>query len=106
MHATVHRNGASNHVCAAIAAADRSLPQVLTAATAAPYLIALAAAAAGVCPTPLLCCMLLSLPAAKSLLDFAFTNHTVPAQIAPLKKYGVRWHVAMGLSLVAGLLIS
>ncbi|KAF6265571.1 UbiA prenyltransferase family-domain-containing protein [Scenedesmus sp. NREL 46B-D3] len=80
--------------------------QVLLAATAAPYLVALAAAAAGACPTPLLGCLLLSLPAAKSLLDFAFANHTVPAQIAPLKKYGVRWHVAMGLSLVAGLLIS
>ncbi|WIA34374.1 hypothetical protein OEZ86_012710 [Tetradesmus obliquus] len=80
--------------------------QVLLAATAGPYLIALAAAAAGVCPTPLLGCLLLSLPAAKSLLDYAFANHTVPAQIAPLKKFGVRWHVAMGLSLVAGLLIS
>lgn len=80
--------------------------QVLLAATAGPYLIALAAAAAGVCPTPLLGCLLLSLPAAKSLLDYAFANHTVPAQIAPLKRFGVRWHVAMGLSLVAGLLIS
>lgn len=80
--------------------------QVLLVATAAPYMIALAAAAAGVCPTPLLCSLLLSLPAAKALLDFAYTHHTVPAQIAPLKKYGVKWHIATGLSLVVGLLVS
>jgi 1,4-dihydroxy-2-naphthoate octaprenyltransferase len=82
------------------------LLQVLLAATAAAYLISLAATAAGVLPIPLLSCILLSLPAAKRLLDFAYANHAVPAQIAPLKKYGVCGHVAMGLSLVAGLLIS
>jgi hypothetical protein len=102
----MHLSNKNAQVCVTVAARWLRSPQALTAATAAPYLIALAAAAAGMCPTHLLGCMLLSLPAAKSLLDFAFANHTVPAQIAPLKKYGVRWHVAMGLSLVAGLLIS
>eukprot|EP00879_Flechtneria_rotunda_P013950 GHRR01014570.1.p1 GENE.GHRR01014570.1~~GHRR01014570.1.p1 ORF type:complete len:382 (+),score=117.61 GHRR01014570.1:352-1497(+) len=80
--------------------------EVLVAATAAPYMIALAAAIAGICPTPLLLCLLLSLPSAKTLVDFAYTNHAVPAKIAPLKKFGVKWHSAVGLCLAAGLLLS
>lgn len=82
------------------------MPQVLRAATSAPYLIAVAAAAAGICPMPLLGCLLLTLPAASRLLCFAAANHALPAQIASLKKFGVCWHVAVGLSLVAGLLLS
>lgn len=60
----------------------------------------------GILPVTLLACLAASLPAAKQLLDFAFDNHTVAAKIAPLKKYGVKWHVAVGFSLVAGLSFS
>lgn len=77
--------------------------QVLLAATASPYLIALGAAAAGVCPLPALLSLALSLPAAKTLVDYAVANHTVPAQIAPLKKYGLKWHMAVAACLATGL---
>lgn len=80
-----------------------SLLQVLLAATASPYLIALAAAAGGICPLPVLAALLLSLPAAKALLDYAWTHHTDPARIAILKRYGLKWHMAVGAALVAGL---
>lgn len=79
--------------------------QVLLAATASPYIIILGAAAAGVCPLPLLAALVLSLPAAKTLVDYAYTNHTVPARIAILKKFGVKWHVAVGTCLTAGLAV-
>jgi hypothetical protein len=71
-----------------------------------PYIIALAAAAAGVCPAPVLLCLTLSLPAAKALLDYAVANHTSPSRIAILKKFGVMWHIAAGLALTAGLILS
>eukprot|EP00878_Enallax_costatus_P029182 GHUV01031622.1.p1 GENE.GHUV01031622.1~~GHUV01031622.1.p1 ORF type:complete len:213 (+),score=43.39 GHUV01031622.1:285-923(+) len=80
--------------------------KVLAVATASPYLIALAAAAAGVLPVTLLACLTVSLQPAKQLLDFADANHMVPAAIAPLKKFGVKWHIAVGLSLTLGLFIS
>jgi hypothetical protein len=79
--------------------------QVLLAATASPYVIALAAAAAGVCPLPLLAALVLSLPAAKTLLDYAWAHHTDPARIAILKKFGVKWHIAVGACLTAGLAV-
>lgn len=68
-------------------------------------MIALAAAAAGVCPLPVLAALVLSLPAGKTLVDYAWANHQVPAQIAILKKFGVKWHVAMGACLIAGLAV-
>eukprot|EP00878_Enallax_costatus_P047251 GHUV01057708.1.p1 GENE.GHUV01057708.1~~GHUV01057708.1.p1 ORF type:complete len:129 (+),score=37.97 GHUV01057708.1:242-628(+) len=89
-----------------VAALLLSLLQVLAVATASPYLIALAAAAAGVLPVTLLACLTVSLQPAKQLLDFADANHMVPAAIAPLKKFGVKWHIAVGLSLTLGLFIS
>jgi hypothetical protein len=76
---------------------------VLLASTASPYVLALAGAAAGVLPLPVLLALTASLPAAKALLDFAWANHTVAAQIAPLKKFGVKWHVAVGATLTASL---
>lgn len=78
--------------------------QVLKAATVAPYLVAAAGAAAGVLPTAALLATALSLPAAVALLQFAERNHTVPALIAPLKKFATKWHMALGFALVAGLL--
>jgi hypothetical protein len=77
--------------------------QVLLAATASPYVLALAGAAAGVVPLPLLLALLPSLPPAKALLDYARAHHTSPARIAALKKFGVQWHIAVGASLAAGL---
>lgn len=82
------------------------VPQVLLAATASPYIIALGAAAAGVCPIPVLAALVLSLPAAKALVDYAWAYHTMPAQIAILKKFGVKWHMAVGACLTAGLALS
>jgi 1,4-dihydroxy-2-naphthoate octaprenyltransferase len=78
--------------------------QVLKAATVAPYLVAAAGAAAGVLPTAALLATALSLPAAVALLQFAERHHTVPALIAPLKKFATKWHMAFGFALVAGLL--
>lgn len=85
---------------------DGVLLQVLAVATASPYIIALGAAAAGILPVTLLACLTASLQPAKQLLDYAFENHSVPAKIAPLKKFGVKWHIAVGLCLTAGLAIS
>lgn len=81
------------------------LLQVLLVATASPYVIALGASAAGICPLPVLAALVLSLPAAKTLLDYAWNNHTDPARIAILKKFGVKWHVAVGACLTAGLAV-
>jgi 1,4-dihydroxy-2-naphthoate octaprenyltransferase len=67
-----------------------------------PYLLLLSAGVAGVVPllVPLVC--LLSLPQARDLVQFAFMNHTVPAAIAPLKRWAIKWHVAMAACLIAG----
>lgn len=78
-------------------------PQVLKAAVAAPYVLAAAGTAVGVVPLVLLPVLALSLPAARALLAFANANHTVPELIAPLKKFGVAWHVAVGAALVVTL---
>lgn len=77
--------------------------QVLLAATASPYIILLGAAVAGTCPLPVLAAVAASLPAAKALLDYAWANHTVAEDIAPLKKYGIKWHISMGAALIVGL---
>lgn len=79
--------------------------QVLLAATASPYVIALATAGLGFCPLPVLVALVLSLPAAKTLVDYAYAHHAVPAQIAILKRFGVKWHVAVGGCLTAGLVV-
>jgi hypothetical protein len=80
--------------------------QVLHAAVILPYVISLGASLAGICSPLLLGCLVLSLPTAQSTLSFARDNHTVPALIAPLKKYATKWHISFGLSLVLGLLLS
>jgi len=71
-----------------------------------PYLITLAACAAGALPLTLLVATALSLPAARSLVAYAEANHTVPADIAPLKKFAIKWHMAFGGSAIAGLAAS
>lgn len=76
---------------------------VLQAAVTAPYLIALAGAAAGQLPAAALVASVASLPAAHALVQYARDNHAVPALIAPLKRYAIKWHVAFGAALVVGL---
>jgi len=80
--------------------------QVLQAAVVLPYLMAFGASLSGVCSPLMLGCLALSLPTARSTLNFAKDNHTVPALIAPLKRYATKWHISFGLSLVLGLLLS
>lgn len=77
--------------------------QVLQAAVMLPYVILFVACLAGYASPVLLLATVVSVPAARSLLKFAADNHTVPAQIAPLKKYATIWHIMYGLGLVAGL---
>lgn len=86
-------------------AAHRHRRQVLRYAVAAPYAVAAAAALGGACSPALLLVMGSSLPAAQALLEYAEEHHRVPAKIAALKKYGVRWHIAVGVALTAGLVL-
>lgn len=92
---------------------ERAVP-ILKAATLLPY-AALAAVtvaqASGLAPGlgipyTLLPATLLSVPAAAAMLSFADANHRVPAQIAPLKIYATKLHMAFGMSLVLGLVAS
>lgn len=42
-------------------------------------------------------------PQAMELLDFAKRTHAVPEEVRPLKRYALRWHMALGAALAAGL---
>lgn len=77
--------------------------RVLEVSVAAPYALALAGAAAGALPPAVLVFSLISLPAARELILFARDNYAVPARIAPLKRYAIKWHVAFGFALMIGL---
>ncbi|GAX79957.1 hypothetical protein CEUSTIGMA_g7396.t1 [Chlamydomonas eustigma] len=96
--------------------------KVLRVATGAPFLGVVAAVVLGlilganptvshgsgavVAPWTLMPALLLSVPAAMSLLSFAETNHTVPAAIAPLKIFATKLHIAFGMTLISGLALS
>ncbi len=41
-----------------------------------------------------------------SLLDFGRRTHQVPKLVRPLKRYALRWHMALGASLAASLAIA
>lgn len=78
--------------------------RALEAGVAATYALAVGAAAAGALPAAAaLGALLLSVPAARALIAFARDNHTVPEKIAPLKRYAIKWHVAVALGLIIGL---
>jgi 1,4-dihydroxy-2-naphthoate octaprenyltransferase len=77
--------------------------RALAAAAAAPYAVAAAAAAAGALPVAAAAAMVVSLPAARALVRFAEEHHTVPERVAPLKRYAIKWHVAVAAALAAGL---
>jgi 1,4-dihydroxy-2-naphthoate octaprenyltransferase len=81
--------------------------KVLQAGVAACYGLVAAGVLAGLLPAPAaMAAMLLSLPAAREMLTFAADNYSVPARIAPLKRYACSWHIALGSSLAAGLAVS
>jgi hypothetical protein len=40
---------------------------------------------------------------ALSLLEFGRQTHPVPELVLPLKRYALRWHMALGAGLAAGL---
>lgn len=77
--------------------------QVLKASVFGVYGLMGAMVAAQVMPWPAALATAASLPAAKEFLDFAEENRKVPAKIAPLKRFGCHWHIALGCSLAVGL---
>jgi 1,4-dihydroxy-2-naphthoate octaprenyltransferase len=77
--------------------------RVLAAAVAAPYALAAAAATAGALPAAAALLLVISLPPARALVKFAEDNHTTPARVAPLKRYAIKWHIAVAAALAAGL---
>ncbi|KAG2488133.1 hypothetical protein HYH03_013279 [Edaphochlamys debaryana] len=76
---------------------------VLRGAAVLTHGAALAAAATGVLPWATAAATLLAAPAARAMVAFADENHTVPAKVAPLKRFAVKWHILTGLCLCAGL---
>ncbi|KXZ53979.1 hypothetical protein GPECTOR_6g899 [Gonium pectorale] len=77
--------------------------RVLRAAAIATHAAALGATVAGALPLAAAAATLLAAPAAREMVAFADENHTVPARIAPLKRFAVKWHVLFGFSLCLGL---
>ncbi|GBF97481.1 hypothetical protein Rsub_10404 [Raphidocelis subcapitata] len=77
--------------------------RVLALAVAATYAAAAAGAASGALPPLALLCALASAPAARALVRFADENYSVPERVAPLKRYAIKWHVAVAAALVVGL---
>ncbi|KAK9823681.1 hypothetical protein WJX72_004586 [[Myrmecia] bisecta] len=78
--------------------------KVLRSAVIALYVLAAAGSAAGLLPWTVPAAMVVSLPKARSLLDFAEAHLHVPALIKPLKQYAVKWHCMAGIAIVVGLL--
>ncbi len=76
---------------------------MLRAAALATHALVLAAAALGALPWPVAAASLLAAPAAREMVAFADDNHTVPARVAPLKRFAVKWHILFGLCLCLGL---
>ncbi|KAK9917091.1 hypothetical protein WJX75_000805 [Coccomyxa subellipsoidea] len=54
---------------------------------------------------PLTCmfAQILSVPSAMALVDFAKRTHLEPEEVRPLKRYALKWHMALGASLAIGL---
>lgn len=80
--------------------------QVLMGGTIATH--ALAFFSMNACATTAPCAPLgiLALPFAFNMVKFAYDNHTVAADIKPLKKYAMRWHMAMTAALFLALVTS
>ncbi len=43
---------------------------------------------------------------AMALVDFAKRTHEEPEAVRPLKRFALKWHMALGASLAAGLAIA
>ena len=83
-----------------------ALPHVVVAAAAALSLVTgLGPLAKVEAAMPFVAASLLTIPAGRSMLEFASINHKVPAAIAPLKIFATKLHMAWGLSLVLGLVL-
>ncbi len=82
------------------------MAQLLRVASTVPYLLVLGGSVASILPVHVLMATVLSLPAARHLIEFAIRNHRVPSRIAALKNFATQWHIAFGLSLVLGLVAS
>ena len=78
----------------------------LAALVAAGPLIALAAAAAGALPLPAAGATLAATPAAVTLVAFVAANRADPSRVFRAKFFAVRWHMATGALLSAGLVAS
>ena len=42
---------------------------------------------------------------AKALVQFAERTHMDPEAVFPLKRFAVKWHIALGATLTAGLIL-
>ena len=81
--------------------------QVLKAATFAPYLILGGAVQCSALPyAAFLGAALLSVIPGRALLTFAQANHLDAERVAPLKRYAIKWHTALGVGLCAGIYVS
>ncbi|BDA50723.1 probable UbiA prenyltransferase domain-containing protein 1 [Coccomyxa sp. Obi] len=80
--------------------------QVLRAGVLLTYLLLDVAAALSWLPLTCLFAQILSVPSAMALVDFGKRTHEEPELVRPLKRYALKWHMALGASLAAGLTIA
>ncbi|EIE20367.1 hypothetical protein COCSUDRAFT_57519 [Coccomyxa subellipsoidea C-169] len=76
--------------------------QVLRAGVLLTYVFLDIAAALKWLPLTCLFAQILSVPSAMALLDFAKRTHQQPEAVRPLKRYALKWHMALGAALTAG----
>ena len=84
----------------------RGCVQVLLGAAIAAHATAFIAMSANATTAACAPLGILAAPFAYNLCKFAFDNHTEPAAIKPLKKFAMRWHMAMTAALFLALLTS
>lgn len=78
--------------------------QVLKGLTAAPYAILGVAVAAGSLPlSSFVAATAFSVIPWRAFITFAQETHLNAELVAPLKRYAIKWHTAMGLGLCLGL---
>jgi hypothetical protein len=80
--------------------------QVLLGLAAATHALAYTGLQANVATSATAALGLLAAPFAYNLVAFAFTNHTQPERIKPLKQLALRWHMAMTAALFLALFTS
>ena len=81
--------------------------QVLEASIAAPYAILAGAVVSGALPyLSFLAATALSVIPGRTFLAFARDTHLDAERVAPLKRYAIKWHSALGVGLALGLSLS